>query len=92
MPPSTVATIFYLSIAVVFFTSALGILDHVARLSADIINTGTREASQVGSTDFVDMPIMSSITPLGTVLIGPNPEMALEEKRLKLQIFYTEAN
>lgn len=61
-------------------------------LSADIINTGTREASQVGTSDFVDIPIMSSITPLGTVLIGPNPEMALEEKRLKLQLFYTEAN
>ena len=31
------AKIFYLMVAAVFFTSALGVLDHVARVSADII-------------------------------------------------------
>ncbi len=37
-----VAAVFYLSIAVVFFTSALGVLDHVARLVADIVKVNAR--------------------------------------------------
>ena len=36
------STIFYLSVAVIFFTSALGVLDHVARLCADILKTNAR--------------------------------------------------
>ena len=61
-------------------------------LSADIFSTGTREANELGVTEPVDIPIAATINPLGTVLIGPNPEPALEEKRLQLQLFYTEAN
>jgi hypothetical protein len=61
-------------------------------LSADILNVATREANEAGATEQVDIPIMTTITPLGTVLIGPNPEAALEDKRLQLQLFYTEAN
>lgn len=61
-------------------------------LSADIFTTATREASELGATEQVDIPIATTITPLGTVLIGPNPEQTLEDKRLQLQLFYTEAN
>jgi Mn2+/Fe2+ NRAMP family transporter len=35
------APVFYLMVAAVFFTSALGILDHVARLAADILKTNS---------------------------------------------------
>ena len=34
-----VSTVFYLAVAAIFFTSALGVLDHVARLAADIFKT-----------------------------------------------------
>ncbi len=35
-------------------------------------------------------PLGALINPLGTVLIGPNPEVEKNDKRLKLEIFYTE--
>lgn len=38
-----------------------------------------------------DLPVISNISPLGTVLYGSN-EVIPENKRLKLEIFYTEAN
>ena len=40
-------------------------------LSADIINTGTREASQVGTSDFVDIPIMVFDYPFGDCSYWP---------------------
>ena len=38
-----------------------------------------------------DYPLMSGITPFGTVLYGPSSEV-IEEKRLKLNLFYTALN
>lgn len=40
----------------------------------------------------MDIPIMATINPLGTVLFGSNVDNADLEKQLKLEIFYTEAN
>ena len=40
----------------------------------------------------IDIPIMSTVNPLGTVLFGSNVSPENESKKLKLQIFYTEAN
>ncbi|GMN09750.1 hypothetical protein MTsPCn9_17930 [Croceitalea sp. MTPC9] len=40
----------------------------------------------------IDVPIMSSVNPLGTILFGSNVSAADEAKKLKLQISYTEAN
>jgi len=37
-------------------------------------------------------PVMSTVSPLGTVLYGSNVEAGEEAKKLKLEIFYTEAN
>ena len=42
-----------------------------------------------GST--IDYPLMSGITPFGTVIYGPSSEV-IEEKRLKLNLFYTALN
>lgn len=39
-------TAFYLAVAAVFFTSAVGVLDHVARLAADILKTNSRRLRQ----------------------------------------------
>ena len=39
----------------------------------------------------IDYPLMSGITPFGTVLYGPSLEVT-EEKRLKLNLFYTALN
>jgi hypothetical protein len=39
-----------------------------------------------------EIPVASNITPLGTVLFGSNVSAENESKRLKLQIFFTEAN
>ena len=61
-------------------------------LSADIFNAATREAGESSSMEQVDIPVNATINPLGTILIGPNPEPAMESKRLQLQLFYTEAN
>ncbi|WP_422857951.1 DUF4270 family protein [Flagellimonas sp. S174] len=44
-----------------------------------------------GSTD-IDVPIMSTINPLGTILFGSNVPASEEDKKLKLEIFYTESN
>jgi hypothetical protein len=40
----------------------------------------------------VDIPVMSSVSPLGTILYGSNVDAANEDKKLKLEIYYTEAN
>ncbi|TMU55355.1 DUF4270 family protein [Flagellimonas algicola] len=42
--------------------------------------------------EIIDVPVMSNINPLGTVLFGSNVDAADEDKKLKLEIYYTEAN
>lgn len=48
--------------------------------------------SMSSSGNEIDIPLMSTVNPLGTVLFGSNVSAADESKKLKLQIFYTEAN
>ncbi len=42
--------------------------------------------------EIIDMPLMSTINPLGTVLFGSNVDASDIDKKLKLEIYYTEAN
>ena len=42
--------------------------------------------------DIINVPIMAAINPLGTVLFGSDVDVANEDKKLKLEIYYTEAN
>lgn len=49
-------------------------------------------ASAMSSGNEIDIPVMSTVNPLGTVLFGSNVSATDESKKLKLQIFYTEAN
>ena len=47
--------------------------------------------AMVSGAEEVDLPILAAVNPFGTVLFGSNlPED--DERRLKLEIFYTEAN
>ncbi|MBO0321251.1 DUF4270 domain-containing protein [Muricauda sp. CAU 1633] len=45
-----------------------------------------------GASQGIDVPVRASISPLGTILYGSNVDAANEDKKLKLQISYTEAN
>ncbi|WP_222982050.1 DUF4270 domain-containing protein [Flagellimonas meishanensis] len=60
-------------------------------LTSDIRNGVVFESLGAGDSK-IDVPVMSSISPLGTVLFGSNVDAANQDKKLKLEIFYTEAN
>ena len=51
------------------------------------VNTDLKNNDQLGY-----IPISSVINPLATVLYGPNPEPINNEKRFRLELFYTEIN
>nr|WP_297787269.1 DUF4270 family protein [uncultured Allomuricauda sp.] len=60
-------------------------------LTPNIGITAVQEA--IGSDNQgVDYPIAAALSPLGTVLYGSNVSVGEEEKKLKLEIYYTEAN
>ena len=49
--------------------------------------------TDVKTTDVMKyIPLATAINPLGTVLIGPNPEPENFDKRMRLEIYYTEIN
>ncbi|AWX44203.1 hypothetical protein HME9304_01203 [Flagellimonas maritima] len=60
-------------------------------LTSDIRIPAVSEAMGANQTT-IDVPLMSTINPLGTVLFGSNVTPANEDKKLKLEIFYTQAN
>ena len=59
-------------------------------VSSDISNTINIEVQENNLVDFT--PFASTINPLGTVLIGPNPSNDKMDKKMKLNLFYTEVN
>ncbi|MBS9462489.1 DUF4270 domain-containing protein [Flagellimonas sp. 389] len=60
-------------------------------VSSNVFITNVSEA--MGTVEpVIDVPIMSTVNPLGTVLFGSNVDSANEGKKLKLEIFYTQAN
>ncbi len=60
-------------------------------LTSNIDFIGIQEGMDSAS-EGVDVPVRASISPLGTILYGSNVDAANEDKKLKLQIHYTEAN
>ncbi|SDQ09550.1 DUF4270 domain-containing protein [Flagellimonas zhangzhouensis] len=59
--------------------------------TANIAFTAAQEApTNVGG--IIDYPVAATISPLGTVLYGSNVAAGEEDMKLKLEIFYTEAN
>jgi len=64
-------------------------------LTSNASITGTLEAEVVPGADGLnraELPVMSTINPLGTVLFGSNVAPENEDQRLRLEIFFTEAN
>ena len=59
-------------------------------LSSNIGVVSVQGAAVEGSTENIDLPVMNAINPLGTILFGNNVPLENEDKKLKLQIFYTE--
>ncbi len=81
------------------------ITDHINNLiirDADNVTLGltmTTDISRLSTLDAMlannvekEIPLISTLTPLSTVLYGSNVEAQYEDKKLKLEIFYTELN
>ncbi|TAI47857.1 DUF4270 domain-containing protein [Flagellimonas allohymeniacidonis] len=60
-------------------------------LSSNVGDPRVAEGTGTGTTT-LDVPLMSTINPLGTILFGSNVGPANEDNKLKLEIFFTEAN
>ncbi|NKI31485.1 DUF4270 family protein [Croceivirga thetidis] len=61
-------------------------------VSSDIRVVAVQESLAEGSDTNPEIPIMSTINPFGTVLFGGNVGPENEDRKLKLRLFYTEAN
>ncbi len=85
-------------------TYAVGITDYINNLvvrdsanatlgltiTPDIRLTGATKALLSGEVE-MELPVSANISPLGTILYGSNVPVS-DDKRLKLEIFYTETN
>ena len=60
-------------------------------LTSDINRIDVAPIEHVNDEEF-SLPVMATINPLGTVLLGNNVEPAAESRKLKLRLFYTVAN
>jgi hypothetical protein len=60
-------------------------------ITSDIRSIGSID-TMIGNDELIELPVISTISPLGTVLFGSNVDAANADKKLKLEIFYTEAN
>lgn len=60
-------------------------------LTPDIEFIGIDEA-MMADGNAKDLPVSQTLSPLGTVLFGSQVDQANEDKKLKLEIFYTETN
>lgn len=59
-------------------------------VTSNISNLSFRKATLQGDTDEIAYPTAAFLNPLGTLLIGPNPSEENLDKRLKLEIIYTD--
>lgn len=60
-------------------------------LTSSILITATQEA-EGDMASRVDLPVMNAINPLGTILFGSDPPTGEEDKKLKLEVFFTDTN
>ena len=59
-------------------------------VSSSISNSVNTDVKTIDVMKYI--PLATAINPLGTVLIGPNPEPENFDKRMRLEIYYTEIN
>ncbi len=57
-------------------------------VTSDINAIGYKTAL-INQDDTINFPVAAIANPLGTVLVGPQPEAGLENMRLKLEVIYT---
>lgn len=60
-------------------------------ITSDIRNTAVQEVLHAGD-DELELPIMHTINPFGTILWGSNVDQENVDKKLKLRLYYTESN
>ena len=59
-------------------------------VSSSILNSVNTDVKTTDEMKYI--PLATAINPLGTVLIGPNPDPENFDKRMRLEIYYTEIN
>ena len=59
-------------------------------LTSDILNKQFISAILKNYSEKVNIPVASVLNPMGTILVGTNPKIKNLEKKLKLEIFYTD--
>lgn len=59
-------------------------------VTSSIANSVNTDVKTTETIKYV--PVGTAINPLGTILIGPNPESENFDKRMRLEIFYTKIN
>ena len=59
-------------------------------LTSDILNKQFCSAILKNDSEKINVPVASVLNPMGTILVGTNPKIENLEKKLKLEIFYTD--
>ena len=59
-------------------------------LTSDILNKEFSSATLKNDGGSIKIPVASVLNPMGTILVGTNPKIKNLEKKLKLEIFYTD--
>ena len=59
-------------------------------LTSDILNKQFCSAILKNDGEKINIPVASVLNPMGTILVGTNPKIENLEKKLKLEIFYTD--
>ena len=59
-------------------------------LTSDILNKQFSSAVLKNDNERINIPVASVLNPMGTILVGTNPKIKNLEKKLKLEIFYTD--
>ena len=59
-------------------------------LTSDILNKQFCSAILKNDGEKINIPVASVLNPMGTILVGTNPKIKNLEKKLKLEIFYTD--
>ncbi len=59
-------------------------------LTSDILNKQFSSAILKNYGEEINIPVASVLNPMGTILVGTNPKVKNLEKKLKLEIFYTD--
>ena len=69
--------------------------DSISNKLGLVVSSSIDNSQNLELRDNIDLniiPITSAINPLGTIIYGPNPDQENYDKRLRLELYYTEIN